>query len=97
MKNCCAGTSDNGTGGLGSACTRHEDCKSGLCGPGGTCFVACQLKPVPTCPGGYSCIFMKLTLGPSSYTATGCVAKAPDAGPDASPPDLVLLEGPRAE
>ena len=39
---CCVTPSpDNGTQGAGDACTRNEDCKSGLCTAAGNCLEPC--------------------------------------------------------
>ena len=90
LQSCCVGTSDNGSGGIGSACAAHTDCKTGLCLDKGKCFFPCSSMPVDSCPTGYWCAPVKITLGAASFNTSGCSAKTADSGVDSAPkPDSV--------
>ena len=91
LQSCCVGASDNGSGDIGSACSAHTNCKSGLCRNKGTCFVPCSLVPVDSCPTGYWCGPVKITLGLAPFNTSGCTPLAADSGVDSVPkPDSHL-------
>jgi hypothetical protein len=55
----CGAQQHPGTGDIGAACTKHDDCMSDFCAfgpqfPGGYCAASCSLL-TPDCPVGFAC------------------------------------------
>lgn len=69
-------------GGLGSRCTGHDDCESGMCGNDGTDQFCSSPCVEGECPSGFACVAAgdQGVCWPSAEEEGGCAATGADGG-----------------